>query len=157
MAYGCEANPQYPLSLRHPEDKRICNFKRDREFSVRFAYHLLQQTKSAKRPGPSCTLYKKLWKLIWHFPVLPKVRNFLWRLARNILRTKVYLQDKGVNLNYSCSFCHTAPESIDHLFMYYNFVKVTCFCSPMGYRIPPAMYINDWLLSFLDDKNLPSS
>ena len=36
------------------------------------------------------------WNSIWSIKLPPKVKNFLWRVCRNCLPTRVRLQSKGV-------------------------------------------------------------
>lgn len=53
-----------PFSMRKPEYKIIWHHEKDSEYSVRYAYHFLQQLKMSKSLGPSNTPHNMLWKLI---------------------------------------------------------------------------------------------
>lgn len=83
-----------PLSRGSLSEKIIWHYEKNGEFSVRSACHLCMQVKDSKNPGPSYPPCKKLWKYIWKAPVHPRVKNFLWRMAKNILHTKHNLMKK---------------------------------------------------------------
>ncbi|XP_058757305.1 uncharacterized protein LOC131630541 [Vicia villosa] len=105
--------------------------------------------KASKKPGPSRAPSTKLWKKMWSAPVNSRIRNFLWRMAKNILPTKDNLSRKGINSDLLCPLCQTAKESVSHLFMQCVFVKQLLFSSPLSYRVPTNSDIKDWLLGFL--------
>jgi len=46
----------------------------------------------------------------------PKVKNFIWRVCRNTLPTRLRLKDKGVNCEHNCVLCNLAEEDSFHLF-----------------------------------------
>ena len=91
-----------PISMRLPPDKMVWNWEKDGEFSVRSAYHLLCDEKSRNQPGPSSPQRNKLWKEIWRAYIPNKIKNFMWRLAKNILPTRSNLQKKGITLDTLC-------------------------------------------------------
>lgn len=120
-------------------------------------YHLLQHTKVVKNLGSSTPPNKQLWKAIWKLPVIPKIRNFIWRLVKNILPTKANLHSKGILIDRAYGFCHDATENVDHLFMKCNFAKASCFSPPLGYRIPVDVDLLDWMGSILLSKDVVSA
>jgi hypothetical protein len=101
-----------PLFSSVATDKQVWRVERDGHFSVKSAYRLCTQdfidTPHLTRPG--------LWHLIWNLHTLPKVKNFLWRVCRNCLPTRVKLRTRGVNCPHSCVFCDAASEDSIHLF-----------------------------------------
>jgi hypothetical protein len=135
-----------PISQSLPPDKYIWHCEKDGEYSVRSAYHLLQELKSKDRPGPSTTINSNLWKQIWKAPLPNSVRNFLWRLGNNILPTGGNLARKGIQLDVNCHLCHSAPETVDHLFMHCPIAKLTWFSSQIGLHTPHVIDINSWIL-----------
>ncbi|CAJ2652968.1 unnamed protein product [Trifolium pratense] len=87
-----------PLSLRLPSDTLVWNWEKDGAYSVRSAYHVICDEKERSLPGPSVTRKNKVWKEIWKAPVPNKVKNFMWRLTKNILPTRANLHKKGTQL-----------------------------------------------------------
>ncbi|XP_058775075.1 uncharacterized protein LOC131649326 [Vicia villosa] len=131
------------------QDKLIWHHEKDSNYSVRSAYHCCMNRKFANLPGPSVNPYQKLWKSIWRAPVHPRVRNFVWRLAKNILPTKDNLQKKGIALDGSCTMCSVAEESAHHLFMECPFAKQVLFSSILSCRIPCDVAVPYWLMEIL--------
>jgi len=72
-----------------------------------------------------------------------QIRNFLWRIVKNILPVRVNLRKKGINLDLKCPICHKHDEDVEHLFMHCHSTKATWFCSSMGIHIPPSVNLGD--------------
>jgi ribonuclease HI len=138
-----------PLSFRLPQDLMIWNWEKDGEYSVRSAYHLLCDEKARFQPGPSCPQSSKLWKEIWRAPVPNKIKNFMWRLAKNILPTRANLHKKGIHLDLICPLCSREEESSQHLFLKCDIFKLTLFASQLGSHIPIDIDLHDWILKWL--------
>jgi ribonuclease HI len=60
------------------------------------------------------------WNLIWKTRAPPKVKNFVWRLCRNCLPTRLRLNQKGVNCPNHCVFCEESIEDSLHFFFLCN-------------------------------------
>jgi len=56
------------------------------------------------------------WNLIWKLKIPPKVKQFIWRICRNCLPTRVRLKDKGVACPMKCTLCTVSNEDTLHLF-----------------------------------------
>jgi ribonuclease HI len=138
-----------PLSLSLPEDKSCWFWEKDGMYSVRSAYHLLCNGRENSQPGPSSSRDDRLWKEIWKAPVPNKIKNFMWRLAKNILPTRGNLLKKGITLDTSCPLCHNSEENVQHLFMQCNIMKLALFASPLGCQPPLNTDLNCWLLEWL--------
>jgi hypothetical protein len=138
-----------PLSFRLPPDKLIWHWEKNGEYSVRSAYHSLCDEKARMQPGPSNPQRSKLWKEIWRAPVPNKVRNFMWRLAKDILPTRKNLHKKGITLDILCPLCHNEVESAKHLFMHCDLFRLSLFASHLGCHTPRDIDIHDWLLKWL--------
>jgi len=138
-----------PLSMRLPSDKMVWNWEKDGEFSVRSAYHFLCDEKSRNQLGPSNPQRNKLWKEIWRAFIPNKIKNFMWRLAKNILPTRANLQKKGITFDTLCPLCHCEQESSQHLFLKCNLMKLSMFASHLGSHIPPDVDLHDWILKWL--------
>ncbi|XP_019182016.1 PREDICTED: uncharacterized protein LOC109177169 [Ipomoea nil] len=63
------------------------------------------------------------WKTLWAAPTPPKVRNFLWRCARDVLLVRDNLRLKRVWIGGGCPICGFATESMAHLFCECDFAK----------------------------------
>ncbi|XP_045789329.1 uncharacterized protein LOC123884299 [Trifolium pratense] len=135
-----------PISPRLPSDKIIWHFERNGEYSVRSAHHLLKQHSSRNAAGTSGQQTDILWREIWRAPVPNRVRNFLWRLGKNILPTRANLSRKGVQVENLCPQCNNAPETIDHLFLHCQLAQLTWFASQIGAHAPQNLPLNSWLL-----------
>ena len=114
-------------------------------YTVRSAYHLLNKIKENLQPGPSHHRNERLWKA----PIPNKIKNFMWRLAKNILPTRHNPQRKGIVLDTSCPLCHYEAETVEHLFMNCNLSKLDLFASPLGSHAPFNMDLHSWLLDWL--------
>lgn len=58
----------------------------------------------------------RLWKAIWQAPVWPKVRTFMWRLAKNSIAVRDNLVRRGIQTSPLCHACHSR-ERREHLFL----------------------------------------
>lgn len=142
-----------PLSFRLPSDSLVWKCDKDGMYSVRSAYHLLCDEKSRMQPGPSCPQRNQLWKEIWCVPIPNKIKNFMRRLADNILPTRTNLQKKGVTLDLQCSLCHREDESAKHLFLNRDLFKMSLFASYLGSHIPGHIDLHAWLLKWFTCKD----
>ncbi|CAJ2671909.1 unnamed protein product [Trifolium pratense] len=138
-----------PLSLRLPSDTLVWNWEKDGAYSVRSAYHVICDEKERSLPGPSVTRKNKVWKEIWKAPVPNKVKNFMWRLTKNILPTRANLHKKGISLDLQCPLCHHEVETTNHLFLHCDLMKLTLFASHLGSHMPLQVDLFDWILSWL--------
>lgn len=130
------------LSRLQFEDKLIWNHEKSGEFSVRSVYHASVLHKDIHKPCPSCITNHKLWQEIWRAPILNRTRNFLWKVTKNILPSKVNLNRKGIGIDLVCPLCSDANESTHHLFMECFFVRQAIFSFPLCYRIPTNLGFN---------------
>lgn len=138
-----------PISLRLPEDQLIWHWEKDDIYSVRSAYHLLCDSKTRDVAESSDMKSKGLWKEIWRAPVPTSARNFLWRLARNILPTRSNLGKKGINMDMLCPICNDSEENQEHLFMYCQPIQQLWFVTQLGIHVPHNHNLNSWLLQWL--------
>ncbi|XP_019177860.1 PREDICTED: uncharacterized protein LOC109173056 [Ipomoea nil] len=81
-------------------------------YSVKHGYRL-----STTNTGPNNTVEEfQVWNKLWALPVLPKVRNLLWRCARGVLPVRENLKTKRVFIGGGCPFCGHLAETPEHLF-----------------------------------------
>ena len=113
---------------------------------MKSAYHVLDDEKNQEKTqqrgegsssGNFGNQINAIWCKIWKLPCQPKVRHFLWRLARNSLALKMNIQRRGVKLDTRCPVCHRLDEDGGHCFLkkkYSNiFLKERCVsrCQPL--------------------------
>lgn len=72
-----------PPSVWHRQDRCIWAPSRTGKYSVKSAYYSQLEW---RRPSVGSTT--SLWKCVWKVNVPPKIKNFMWRLMRNILPVK---------------------------------------------------------------------
>jgi len=142
-----------PISWRLPEDKKVWNWERNGQYSVRSAYHLLKEETLRGTPEASVTGNTGMWKAIWKVRTPQRVKNFLWRAAKCILPTRCKLETKGITLDTSRPFCHTDVESQDHLFMHCQETQRFWFTSPLGLHDPTQVNLSQWMMKWLSNFN----
>lgn len=134
-----------PLSWNHSEDKFIWEAEKNDVYSVKTAYHNLRAKRIAKAPRPSHQMFKGLWKRIWTALVHSKIKNFIWRVAKNYIPVKANLFKKGIKDSHEFPLCHNCVETSEHMFFECNISKLVCFSSPLGLCIPPNTEVLGWL------------
>lgn len=144
-----------PISLRLPGDCLTCiwHWEKDGNFSVRSAYHLLCDAKDRNLPESFELCDRGLWKNIWKAPVPNTVKNFLWRLARNILPTRSNLGRKGIQMDTICPICLEHEETQEHLFMHCQLSQVLWFTTHLGLHVPNMVSLNKWLMQWLTNSD----
>lgn len=56
------------------------------------------------------------WQLLWHIPVAPRLKHFIWICLRGRLSTFAFLHNIHLSPDTSCILCGLHRETIDHLF-----------------------------------------
>jgi len=138
---------------RLPVDSFLWNGEKDSTYSVRSAYHQLGVDRRKDLPGSSHDPNDKLWKEIWRVNLPNRIKNFIWRLAKNILPTRGNLCKKGLKIDSVCPLCFNEVETSQHLFMDCNIAKLTWFSSSLGLHVPQNSSLNNWLLCWLKRKD----
>lgn len=94
------------FSFTHKFDKLSWRWNSKGQFSVRLAYAFLNYSgRLVEHPF-----------LVWHLPLPPKIKIFLWLVFRNRILTKVNLSRKGWGGTTTCMFCDQ-HETTNHLFL----------------------------------------
>lgn len=128
-----------PLYDQVPVDNMVWKVERNGIYSVRSAYRLcveeLVDTSHLRRPG--------YWSGIWRLKVPPKVRNFVWRVCRGMLPTRVRLQDKGVQCPTNCVSCADGHEDLSHVFFDCPFVIQVWHSSGLWEAVHHTVMNND--------------
>jgi len=114
------------------EDALAWHFDNKGQFSVKSAYHVLDDEKNRMKSrqrglgsNSSCVVNNRsaIWRKLWKLPCQPRVCHFLWRLARNSLAFKMNIQRRGVQLDTRCPVCHWLDEDGGHCFLKCKLVK----------------------------------
>ncbi|XP_058776145.1 uncharacterized protein LOC131650453 [Vicia villosa] len=143
-----------PLSTELGKDLLIWNAEKHGDFSVKTAYHHLSASRRNNRPGSSSSDLDPLWKPLWKAPIPNKIKEFIWRLAKDILPTRSNVCSKGITIDPSCPFCDSCPETSAHLFVHCSFIKRMLFAGTLGVRIPSVRDACEWLLQVFKSKDL---
>ena len=61
----------------------------------------------------------RLWKVLWHMDILPKVKNFIWRLLHNALPLGANLLKRKLSVDALCKFYPQLLETSDHGFSFF--------------------------------------
>ncbi|XP_074283990.1 uncharacterized protein LOC141608547 [Silene latifolia] len=96
------------------DDFLYWKFTEDGIYTVKSGYtFLLSQASISCSPS----FYANFpWKEIWKHHASPKFPLLVWRIVHNILPCLENLSFRGFKVSTSCVFCHSCPESLDHLF-----------------------------------------
>ncbi|KAF4346609.1 hypothetical protein F8388_011696 [Cannabis sativa] len=60
------------------------------------------------------TPLKTWWQFIWSSKLIPKMKNFIWRVFNQWIPTKVELTKRGMSLDTTCVWCKEHEENICH-------------------------------------------
>ena len=92
-------------------------------FSSSSAYHSISSPRVSVSSSP---LEPKFWKLLWKLKLNAKLKLFLWKIAWDIVRTKV--RPSAIlhipPSNSPCPLCNSEADSLHHLFFHCIFAKV---------------------------------
>jgi ribonuclease HI len=99
-------------------------------FTVKSAYHVLADERANQHPrqhGESSNASSVCagfpWLRIWKLPYIPKVKQFLWRLAHNSLPLRLNIKRRGVDADTRCPVCWQLDEDGGHYFFKCKLVK----------------------------------
>ena len=102
-----------PLFVSVQQDRPTWKLKKNGIYLVRNAYrnimgrsNIVQEHDIAGR-----------WNQVWRCKLPPSIKNFVWRVARGCLPSKVRLQTRGVNCTTQCPFCDGQEDSLHALFL----------------------------------------
>lgn len=63
-----------------------------------------------------------LWKAIWGANQIPKVKNYIWRMASNAVAVKANLRRRGMMVDPGCLVCGE-DETTEHMVFGYSWTK----------------------------------
>lgn len=141
------------------EDYQAWNFTKNREFSVRSAYHLRMSQKRARSGRPessSSVVDHKSWLCLWDSVAPGKAKTHMWRVIRNGIAVGAELHRRKIKPGVFCVACGR-EETIYHRFWgCYHSVKFwKIMHSELGVpvAIPPEMCspqgaLSRWLMTW---------
>ncbi|KAJ9180922.1 hypothetical protein P3X46_009107 [Hevea brasiliensis] len=136
---------QIPLSMNTGSDKLIWHYHNKGHYTVKTGYHMAMRLGEENANVLVLGDWNKLWRL--HVPL--KVKNFLWRVCRNILPTKQCLLSKGVVLDPHYDVC----GQVDDIFH----VLVLCRKASLCWQLlkvwpnPFAVYFSNFFMHILNN------
>jgi hypothetical protein len=87
-------------------------------FSVKSAYKVYVKLRDAERSVSSGNVEENAyWRQIWDLPCLPKIKQFVWRLAHNSLPLMTNINRRGIECDTLCVCCKRLDEDGAHLFL----------------------------------------
>jgi hypothetical protein len=90
-----------PLYSSVTDDKRIWCGESNGDYSVKSAYRICVENLDTSHLQVNGS-----WNLLWSIKAPPNVKNLLWRICRNCVRTRVRLWTKGVECPSVCALCN---------------------------------------------------
>ncbi|KAK7275182.1 hypothetical protein RIF29_16291 [Crotalaria pallida] len=123
------------LRRRCMEDKLIWRNSQDVEYTIKQGYHLVMARSEEGSSSTSIIAQDFPWSKIWNAHCMPRCRELLWRLCREILPIKANLFKRGIQTDAICPFCGEDEDTINHVFLHCSEVDKVWFGSPLGLRI----------------------
>ena len=95
-----------PLGNAMAGDKVIWLHAQFGVYSIESGYYLLSKERTlGKSKASNPELTQKIWKFIWSLSVSNKVRNFMWRAAKNAILVKDNLVERKVPSKATSNHC----------------------------------------------------
>jgi hypothetical protein len=137
------------------------NYERTGVFLVRSAYRpALSNARNIDERGSSAegSGERKVWKKIWKLPVLPKVRNFIWKLMRNGLPTNENRCFRHIADEAGCDLCGHRCEDAYHAVMTCPHATALRMAMREIWVLPPEDRLHnvgpEWFLVLLDSYDM---
>lgn len=129
-----------PLSSRLLLNCLIWHYDSKGFFSVKSAYKVAVSMRDVASSSGQSFLITETWNKLWKASVPGKVKIYAWKACRNILPTRLNLENKGVAVNNICIFCRFSSKSVLHVFYDYPFCSSSVFFFlPHGYAPEPLV------------------
>lgn len=138
-----------PIPMIEEHDKMIWTYTKDEVASVRSVYHRLRevaegQTRTTQVVG---SRLKTLWSSIWGEHTIPKIKNYMWKLASKAIAVKNNLIRLGLSHVYpDCPICGV-EETSTHMTFGCSWTQAIC-CGMLGIRgaNQASQSIEEWLI-----------
>ncbi|CAN1282339.1 Putative ribonuclease H protein At1g65750 [Linum perenne] len=108
-----DANEIMSIALCPTEqpDQRIWSFSKNGEYTVRSGYRVVSD-RLIDRTSLHVT---GQWEKLWGVAEPPKLKVMVWRVAQNVIPTRLELQRRHIAVPHSCGTCGTEIENLWHL------------------------------------------
>jgi len=98
------------------------------KFSSSSAYLILVRS---HLPVCSLNVTSEFWKSLWKLNLNDRLRNFIWKIAWNIIPTKDCLSAVlPYSIQSECPLCKSATDSLQHLLFNCSFARIIWRNSP---------------------------
>jgi hypothetical protein len=102
-----------PLYASVQQDIPTWKLEKNGIYSVRSAYrNIMDRSNIVQQHGIA-----ERWNQVWRCKLPPRIKNFVWRVARGCLPSRVRLQTRGVNCTTQCPFCDGQEDNLHALFL----------------------------------------
>ncbi|CAN1757082.1 Putative ribonuclease H protein At1g65750 [Linum perenne] len=101
-----------PLGVGGLQDQLIWHYDPKGVYTVRSAYRVLMDS---IHPRPDLVV-QGAWSHLWNLSVPPRIKNFVWRLAREVIPTRAALRRRHILVPGGCGICGNDSEDYNHLF-----------------------------------------
>ncbi|KAK7268783.1 hypothetical protein RIF29_21492 [Crotalaria pallida] len=115
-----------PLTEIYQPDSLLWPLSKDGNYTVRSAYHFIMNPNGMNPSTSTGSIVRTNWKKLWSVPVIPRVKEMVWRAVKNILPTNKRLVERGLNLDPICPQCGMEEESITHVLLHCEEAKRLC-------------------------------
>uniref|UniRef100_A0A803QID1 Reverse transcriptase zinc-binding domain-containing protein n=1 Tax=Cannabis sativa TaxID=3483 RepID=A0A803QID1_CANSA len=88
-------------------------------YTIKSAYHALQDLKGLTNDVDASVF----WKILWSLKLPPKIKNLMWRVGSSCLPTLAQLASKFVPVNTRCPLCDELDETISHVLLTCRAIK----------------------------------
>ena len=96
-------------------DRFIWSHTQSGTYTIKSGYYLLSMEKENSDPlNTSPAPPQQIWKTIWSLSIPPKVRNFVWRAAKNAIPIKMNLVKRQGLQEDICDHCKAHLEDVAH-------------------------------------------
>jgi hypothetical protein len=151
---------QLPLYDRSQKDVFRWDGTLDGHYTVKAGYHAIidwATTSESCGIGPSHSP-NDIWDKLWQLNVPPKHVNLVWRALKDVIPVKTNLFRKGILCDPLCPCSHNHMESTNHVFLEYEWAKLTWLSSPLTVNLSNNQYTNliDWFLHMSNETDKKS-
>ncbi|KAL4367556.1 hypothetical protein GQ457_05G010050 [Hibiscus cannabinus] len=125
-----------PIAGHSVCDEFVWIHNKSGEHSVKSGYRAIMDSKiDEASPGPSYVSSQDttLWRSVWNLKVPPKIRNFVWKVCKNIAPTKDNLVKRFVPISPLCGRCCTEVENIEHVLFFCPYAQAVWRASEFSY------------------------
>ncbi|KAJ9182183.1 hypothetical protein P3X46_006206 [Hevea brasiliensis] len=100
-----------PISSFGREDIWIWHYAKKGLYIVKSANHVARAVLRDQRNFSTPVCWLKLWKLL----ISPKLKNFIWRTCRDLLPSRLRLNQRDLQVDQTCVLCGQEEDSVHAL------------------------------------------